>query len=215
MLPGTLARDVTPIWDVFNDGNTTSVLQLTNANPTVFYSPDEVANARISFEVLAQASTDTDSFGFAIGFEPGDSGNGQAEYVIVDWRQARDPAQVVALFDPEIRFTGGDPGLRASRVFGVPTNFEFIEQDSFDGAPYTPGNGLEVLASAVTLGTAGWENERAYAFTVELGTDRLAVYVDGVLEIEIFGSFDPAPFAFYNSSQAGVLFRNLVIESLD
>ncbi|MEM9784337.1 MAG: hypothetical protein AAF899_17910, partial [Pseudomonadota bacterium] len=215
VLPGTLARNVAPIWDVFNDGSPFSVLQLTNTNPTVFYSPTDVAEARISFEVVAQASADTDSFGFAVGFEAGDSTNAAAEYILIDWRQAQDPASVVALFAPEIRFTGGEAGLRASRVFGVPTNFEFIEQDSFDEAPYTPNSGLEVLASATTLGTVGWENGRVYAFTLELEQNRLAVYVDGVLEIELARSFGAAPFAFYNSSQERVMYRNLTIEPVD
>jgi len=206
---------IVPIWDVTADGNPFSVRQTRNANPGVFFSPFDVLDARISFEVVVDTVVDEDDFGFAVGYLPGDFERASADYVVVQWRQETDPASIVNLFPPSAMYTGGQVGLDASRVVGVPLNIEFIERQSFDDIPYTPNSGLELLAEGATRDASGWENGRVYTLTYEVTANRLLILVDGQIEIDLTGDFVPSSVALFNHSQEGTVYRNLTIEPLD
>jgi hypothetical protein len=84
----------------------------------------------------------------------------------------------------------------------------------FDQAGCSPlGQGVEQLARAATLGDTGWARGVEYEFRISYGQDRLQVWVDGVLEIDITGTFPPGRLGFYNFSQANVIYRAFDLEA--
>ncbi len=93
----------------------------------MFYSDFNAHNKLIegTLEVTENPTADDDYIGFALGFNPGDSGNSSASYLLVDWKQVTQ----------SFNFTGGDAdntagssalvGLAVSQVSGIPTADEF------------------------------------------------------------------------------------------
>ncbi|MCA9972492.1 MAG: hypothetical protein KC425_19860, partial [Anaerolineales bacterium] len=203
-LPGYPAGD----WVVAADGQ--SVLQTQNGQPTFFYSDFEATQLEIEGYIQVSTTTDDDFIGFAFGFEPGDTTNPNAEYLLVDWKKATQTATIGCQANPI-----GLAGLAVSRVFGVPDAAEFWQHDNFDG-PNCPDltQGVEELARANTLGSTGWSAFTEYKFTFQYGSDHLRVFVDDVLELDVSGSFPIGRLAFYNFSQGTVRYRAFDVNEL-
>jgi hypothetical protein len=187
-------------WEVA-DGNE-EVLQTVNGQPTFFYS-DFLTFQNTSEGVIRVAGgSDDDYVGFAIGFQPGDTTNPEAEYLLIDWKRGTQSFN----FGAPSATPGSQAkrGLAVSRVFGIPTADELWGHVNFDHESSGIDSGLEELARAATLGDTGWERNRDYLFTFEYDSRSLKVYVDGLPEIDISGQFEDGRLAFYNFSQASV-----------
>ena len=188
------------VWNVSDDDS--SVLQSVNGQPTMFFSDFDAAGTDIRGSLsLDESGADDDYVGFAIGFQPGDSSSASAEYLLVDWKQDTQ----VFNFDTPSTTPGSTAfaGLAVSRVTGVPTADEFWGHVEFDTHP---GGAVEELARGNTLGSTGWEFDTVYEFRFVFTGDRLQVYVDDVLELDVSGDFPDGRFAFYNFSQAQVTY---------
>ncbi len=189
------------VWTVSGGG--TSVQQSVNGQPTLFYSPFDAFNTQAEGEIVAELGDD-DFIGFVLGFDPGDSTNPNADYLLVDWKSG---TQAFNFGAPSC--TGGSTaqaGLAVSRVVGVPTADEFWGHVDLDGSCSGPESKVTELARATNLGSTGWAADQTYSFRFELTATQLRVFVDGSLEIEIAGLFSNGRFGFYNFSQANVTY---------
>jgi hypothetical protein len=183
-----------------------SVVQTQNAQPTLYYSDFNAANSILigSFQVTGG---DDDYVGFALGFNPGDTTNSSADYLLVDWKkgdQWYDFDGDSAASDPGIT---GSTGLAVSRVTGIPTANEFWGHTNFLD---DPNNGLQELARATNLGSTGWDRGTSYDLRFVFTDTSLDVFVNNVPEISISGSFNDGRFAFYNFSQGMVTYSDQI-----
>ena len=134
--------------------------------------------------VDALESQDDDFFGFALGFEPGDSTSASADYLLIDWKK----------FDQNFDGSLAREGLAVSRVTGVPT-------DPFPNFWDHSGQ-VEELQRAVSLGSTGWANDEPYTFDVSISENSLVISVNGSEEFNLTGDFSDGRLAFYASAQA-------------
>lgn len=196
------------VWTVHADGY--SVLQSMNGQPTLFYSDFEVFNTEVEGTIEVITTGDDDFIGFALGFQPWDTMNSNADYLLVDWKQGDQsydfgvPSCTPGSLAPA--------GLAVSRVFGIPTADEFWGHTNFDSTCSDLTNGLQELARGTNLGHVGYLDGTPYTFTFEFGETYLRVYVNGILEIDIEEDFfSNGRLAFYNFSQENVNYEGYVV----
>lgn len=189
------------VWTVAGDG--LSVFQSVNGQPTLFCSDFLAFDTKVEGKIVV-TGTDDDYIGFALGFQPGDTSNANADYLLVDWKRNDQPFN----FDSPSDTPGSTAyrGLAVSRVFGIPTADEFWGHLNFDHTSSDLSNGLQELQRADTLGNTGWVIGQEYVFTFQFSASSLKVSVDSVAEIDITGSFNNGRLCFYNFSQAEVTY---------
>lgn len=199
------------VWTVAGDN--LSVYQSVNGQPTLFYSDFLAFNTSFQGKIKVETTGDDDFIGFALGFQPGDTSNSSADYLLVDWKQGNQsfnfgsPSCTPGSFAPR--------GLAVSRVTGIPTADEFWGHTNFDSPACSDlNNGLQELQRGATLGSTGWVDNQEYEFKFEFSSTSLKVFVDGTLEIDITGSFSDGRIAFYNFSQASVRYRGFTVAPL-
>jgi hypothetical protein len=187
-------------------GGGASVTQTVNGQP-VFFASDFTSSYGTDIEGqirVLSAGGDDDYIGFAFGFRRGDSTNAFADYLLVDWKAATQSFNFGAPSD-----TPGSTakrGLAVSRVRGIPTADEFWGHVDFDHVSSPSGQGLTELGRGQTLGSTGWVFDRTYSFRFEFSRFLFRVYVDDQLEVDISGEFGDGSLAFYNFSQAQVVY---------
>jgi hypothetical protein len=188
-------------WNVALDGS--SVTQTVNGQPTLFYSDFNAHGTQVTGTIRVNPNSgDNDFIGFALGFDPGDTTNALADYLLVDWKAG---TQFFDFGAPSSSPGGTAPaGLAVSRVTGVPDADEFWQHANLAGTP--AGSGLVELARGATLGATGWNDGVDYDFVFDFGPNNLEVFVNGVLELDILGNFANGRMAFYNFSQASVVY---------
>ncbi|MGD2070079.1 MAG: PKD domain-containing protein, partial [Gemmatimonadota bacterium] len=177
----------TPTWVVASDGR--SVVQTRNAPAAFFFGDFPAFGTRVRGRIRVETSRDDDYIGFALGYNPGDVQNPDADFLLLDWKQRDQGA--------------GREGLAVSRVTGLEPAIGSHE-----------GETIEELARGNRFGSTGWQDYREYEFTIEFTPGRLRVFVDGVLEIDLTGAFSGGRLAFYNASQERVRYRAFSVESL-
>ncbi|HSL84209.1 MAG TPA: Calx-beta domain-containing protein, partial [Thermoanaerobaculia bacterium] len=193
-------------WVVADDGR--SVRQTINNGPTFFYGDFQAFGTRIEGEIEVITNADDDFIGFALGFEPGDSANPDADYLLVQWKQGN---QTVNLGDCAGSVFGAR-GLTVSRVRGVPIDAEFWATTNH--ACNGPENGLHLLARGNRFGTVGWRSFVKYKFTFDYTPTRLRVFVDDVLEADLEGDFPGGRLTFFNHSLANVRYSAFTLAAL-
>lgn len=173
-------------WSLAADNN--SVRQTLNGPPTVFYSDFNGQGIALSGEITVQTGSDDDYIGFVLGFSPGDVSAAATDFILVDWKQGTQP------------FFGctAQAGLAVSRVTGgLPDNAATWCHNS---------PSVTELARGSNLGSVGWADNTTYAFDLLFTAAQIQVFVDGVLELDITGTFNDGRFGFYNYSQSTVLY---------
>ncbi|MEY1555223.1 VPLPA-CTERM sorting domain-containing protein [Yoonia sp. R2331] len=176
-----------------------SVTQTINGQPTIFYADTQAQGTQVTGKASVITNSDNDFFGFVLGFNPGDTMNSAADYLLVDWKQA----------DQNFNFTGGTAnltpgstataGLAVSRVSGIPTADELWGH--FDGAGNANGGVQELARASTSLGSTGWNNFEEYEFSFDFGPNNLVIKVNGVEQFNLAGSFSNGRIGFYNFSQ--------------
>lgn len=189
------------VWNVAADGS--SVTQTANGQPTFFYSDFNAFGTKTTGTLrVSSTGGDDDFIGFALGFNPGDSLNSSASYLLIDWKRG---SQTFNFGAPSASPGGlAAAGLAVSLVTGIPDADEFWQHANLDGTD--AGSGLTELARAINLGSTGWAFNTDYEFSFDFGPNNLQVFVDGVLEFDIIGDFTDGRLAFYNFSQAQVIY---------
>ena len=189
------------VWTVSADK--LSVLQSVNGNPTLFYSDFLAFDTKMQVKINVNAGDD-DFIGFALGFDPGDTNNPSADYILVDWKRG---TQYGSFVSPSCGpGTTAPRGLSVSHVTGIPTADELWGHTDQNVWCSPLGHGVTELARAMNLGSTGWVTGQDYLFEFEFTATSLKVYVNGVLEINITGSFNNGRLAFYALSQSGVTY---------
>ena len=170
-------------WVVAADG--LSVRQAVNSQPSVFFSPLPAFGVFLegTIQVGSNGDWDDDYIGFVLGYEAGDDFSPDADFLLVDWKQA----------DQD----GARRGLAVSRVRGVAAAGDLWGHT---------GHATEI-ARAATLGDTGWQDRREYRFRFEHSASRLRLWVDDALELDLAGDFPDGHFGFYNYSQQDVRYR--------
>lgn len=186
-------------WTVSADGST--VNQSINGQPTLFYSDFDTFGSSFTGSITVFDNIDDDYIGFVLGFNPGDTSSATADYLLIDWKKNTQPYDFGA--PSSTPGSTADVGLAVSRVTGIPTADEFWGHTDF--ASDTSG-AVEELQRGINLGSTGWSRGVTYDFTFDFGPTDLEVYVDGVLELDINGSFNDGRFGFYNFSQSNVTY---------
>ena len=178
--------DSVPNWSVAENSQT--VTQTTNSYPAFLVSDVGSVLQQSNFRVRIEVgdTPDDDFFGFALGFQPGDSTNMLADYLLVDWKR-RDQE-----FDGALALAG----LAVSRVTGVPT-------ESFPNFWDHSGKVVE-LQRASNLGNAEWENNVEYEFEISVSSSSLVISVNGVEEFNLTGNFNDGRLAFYSFANNGI-----------
>jgi len=188
------------VWTVAPGG--ASVTQSVNGQPTLFVGDFNAFGTQITGKIRPGNDGDDDYIGFALGFKPGDTTNAAADYLLIDWKQG---TQFFDFGNPSSSPGGSAPaGLAVSRVTGIPDADEFWQHANLAGTP--PASGLTELARGATLGNTGWVDDTEYTFTFDFGPNDLEVFVNGVKQLDITGSFGNGRMAFYNFSQSSVLY---------
>lgn len=193
------------VWTPTADGS--SVTQSVNGQPTLYYSDFDAYGTKVTGKIRMANSGDDDFVGFVIGFDPGDTSSSGANYLLIDWKRGTQSFN----FGTPSTTPGGvaESGLAVSRVTGIPTADEFWQHTDY--ADHT-GGGLEELERGATLGATGWEFNTDYEFTFDFGPNDLEVYVNGVKQLDITGSFANGRLGFYNFSQASVTYSAFSVD---
>jgi large repetitive protein len=185
----------------------TSGLQTVNTpNPTIALFGEEATRGTFAVRMQVETAEDDDFIGLALGFNPGDQTNPNANYLVVDWKQA--------LQD------GVEPGLRVAHVRGVPTNGAHIAHGiPLRSCPNPTTSCVTQLADARTLGTTGWADNTPYTMQISYTTGGFELRVNGSVEFSIRPSDFPGQFpgnvfpegqlGFYLLSQENVRYTNL------
>jgi hypothetical protein len=196
-----------PWWDLSTDKK--SITESRNCQPSLFYSDFTAMNTSLHLKIKPTTTSepDDDYFGFALGIQPKDTSNHQANYLLIDWKNSIPEENLYKDFVEPGPGGSAEVGLALSHVTGVPTPDEFWQHADFDLQGSPQGEGLTELVRATSLGNIGWNFDHEYDFNFEFSETGLKVYVDGNLEMTTIGNFNNGKMAFYNFSQAGVSYR--------
>lgn len=188
------------------NGSATVVTQTNNGVPTFFYSDFDAAGSEFTTNIRVNTSGDDDFIGFALGFQPGDTTNTSADYLLIDWKQNTQGTNWSGGLSNATPATTANAGLALSRVTGTPSADEFWGH--VDASQNSSG-GLTEIARGLTRGSTGWSDFATYSFTFDFGPNNLKVFVDNVLEFDVTGNFNDGRFAFYNFSQGNVIYSGI------
>lgn len=202
-----------------------------NASASVLHGPDNILGKRITGKVspgwidtTREPQVDNDVIGFVLGFQPQDASTGfegtsNADYLLIDWKGED---EVLEFVDPDPLVTPvphhdttaslvGEAfmpaGLAISRVRGLPTADELWQHanlggDDEQGSPLL--GRVDEIARGNNFGSTGYSRdvERApYQFDITYTANRVTVFVDGNLELDITGSFPDGRFGLYTLAQ--------------
>lgn len=173
-------------------------MQTINGAPTVFYASGNAQGRSLSGTIRVTSTSDDDFIGFVLGFNSGDLTNNNTDFILVDWKQADQGG-----------YFGGTAlqGLSISRVTaGLTDNAgAWLHDTTF---------GVTELARGTNLGNTGWADNTEYTFNLRFTSSNIQVFVDGVQELNINGTFANGAFGFYNYSQANVLYAGITEDEL-
>lgn len=176
-------------WTVAADKN--SVTQSVNGSPTIFYSDYLAFGNQLSGTIRVNTTSDDDFIGFVVGFDPGELLGASTDFLLIDWKQTDQNSAGFA-----------NAGLALSHVTkGLP--------DGNGAWAHDPNFGVTELARGLNLHDTGWLDNTLYTFDIAYTASNIKVWVDGVLEFDVDGSFTNGRFGFYNYSQQNVTYAGI------
>ncbi len=177
--PQWFTMNPTPDWDVACISDQSGI-------PAIWNNSCTVGCRQMQFFAKGRGEQDdNDTLGFVLGFCEGDQNDPNADYLAVLWNKDEATATL-----PGCAGSGTHPrGMRLVRVFGMPDPQEFWSQTNLMLPCSDMNSGVEVLATANTLGDQGWTRYVPHGFWVELREDNLKVFVDGSLEFDRDGDY--------------------------
>lgn len=153
---------------------------------------------------MITGASDDDYVGFAIGFEPGDATNPDADYLLIDWKRVDQTTtsgtRVHAGHDRATRPRGLPRARHADRGRALGP------RQSRHGAVLGTDGQRHRTRTRDDLGDTAWNRNQVYTFVFDFSPTRLDVYVDNLLEISVTGTFAVGRMGFYNFSQSGVVY---------
>jgi hypothetical protein len=182
------------------DSPTKTTTQSGGLTRAVLFSGNNDLNYVLEGSIKVDDWFDDDFFGFIVGYNNNDYANAGANYILIDWKQA----------DQDFDFgsgTGtGHKGLALSTVTGSVAG----ANPGNDHAWQHTGPVTEQLR-ANNLGTTGWTDYVNYNFRLVYTQDRVRLFIDGILELDYFGTFCDGSLGLYQFSQRDVEFSNLTM----
>jgi hypothetical protein len=160
---------------------------------SVLYSDFDVTFLEFRMRVDPDGGDD-DVIGFLLGWQPGDSSNATANYVVVDWKKVTQAFQ---------NWGTATAGLAISRQTGTFTR-------GYGNGPidlWSHTLNCTELARSTTYGNTGWSFATDYFFRVIYTPANVEVWVNNQLELGVTGAFTPGRFACYNYSQSRTGFQ--------
>ncbi len=179
------------VWDVSPD-NFSVTQRINNGSPSVYFNNTSSQGQQFSGQMSVQARDDDDFIGFVLGYNAGDFTNDNADYLLIDWKQARQNNAVA--------------GLSIWHVTGALTTTVAWEHVA---TPY-----FQELQRADTLGSVGWRDFQTYTFDILFTANAVQVFINDILQLSVSGSFSDGSFGLYSFSQQNVNFSNLEQEAL-
>lgn len=180
---------------VLEPGNN-GVRQTLNNDPTVFFGPGNAQGLALSGTIQVQTGGDDDFVGFVLGFNSGDLTAPATDFLLIDWKQQNQSSF----------------GCLAQRGLAISRATQGLGNNA--GAWCHQGFGVTELARGTNLGGTGWADNREYSFDLIFTASNVQVFVDGVKEIDIDGTFANGSFGFYNYSQALVRYAGITEDVL-
>ncbi|MEZ5314070.1 MAG: PKD domain-containing protein [Thermoanaerobaculia bacterium] len=174
-------------WTISADGG--SATEELNGEPG-FLVGDLAGFGTTEWSIRVDDNGDDDYFGIAVGYEAGDLADTSASYLLIDWKREDQ--------------SGARRGLALSAVRGVPMASELWlhQNQSSNGSE----NGVEELSRGATLGSIGWSRHTDYRLRLEVLPNRLRLFVDGRLELDLPGAVPFGKIALYDYSQPRTTF---------
>lgn len=199
----------TPAWTV----SATSASHPSNQDASVLYAPDSALNKR--YIGTLTPGTDDDVIGFVLGFDPGEAPMGATgEYILIDWKGATQSFEFVDtvntfhdLTDNTTTGTGTGfsmpVGLAISRVTGSPTADEMWAHADIPHVDSSPSLGaVQELARGLTKGNVAYNRTGgSHLFDITYTATNVKVYVDGVKQFDLNGTFGDGRFGLYSAFQ--------------
>lgn len=193
-------------WDVSPD-NTSGLQTQNTARPTIAVFGEDAMRGTFAVRMQVETATDDDFIGLALGFNPGDQNNPNANYLVVDWKQ--------------LLQDGVGPGLKLAHVRGIPVAADHVAHGiPLRSCPDANTSCVTQLVDARTLGTTGWADNTPYTMRITYTADRFELVVNGSVEFAVRPSDFPGQFpgnvfpagqlGFYLLSQENVRYTNLV-----
>lgn len=177
-------------WSVQGGGST--VYQSINTpTPTTFFNGENSQGKSLSGQITVASNTSDDDFiGFVLGYDAGDLTNNSADYLLIDWKRG----------DQTVGGWGfGAAGLAISRVTGAINETE----------AWSHTGDVSELQRATNLGSTGWVRGQTYTFDLTFTAGLVEVFVNGIKELSVNGSFSDGSFGFYNFSQDRVTYAGI------
>ena len=178
------------------DGNDT-VLQTINGQPTVFFNNQNSQGQALSGNITVTSATDDDYIGFVLGYNAGDLNNTNADYLLIDWKQA----------DQSYKWGNATTGLSVSRVTG--------SLNAYAAWPHDEARHVQELQRSTNFGSTGWQDNTSYSFDLVFTDSLVQVFVNDNLELSINGTFADGSFGFYNFSQPNVLYSGITKDTAE
>lgn len=181
---------------MFNNTNAPndSANQLFNSIPTVLFNGIDSQGKALSGTIEVQTTSDDDFIGFVLGYDDNDlfGTNVTTDYILVDWKQNTQ--------------AGWDRGMSISRVTGGPIAAHGTDTS---GDAWKHVGNVNFIERAATLGNIGWVDKTEYLFDIIFNANNIQVFVDGVQQFNISGTFENGSFGFYNFSQENVRYAGI------
>jgi hypothetical protein len=181
-------------WNVAPSKDT--VLQTINGQPTVFF--DSTSNAQgtaLKGSIEVKTTGDDDFIGFVLGYQDGEMNSTNADFWLIDWKQANQGAASV--------------GLSLSHVTG-----DLTTGPGADPTFWAHSGVVSEQQRGTNLGSTGWADNTLYNFELTFTSSLIEVFVDGVKELSLAGSFTDGAFGFYNYSQSSVQYAGITEDVL-
>lgn len=152
----------------------------------------ETGNLWAFVTLMCTDSADDDAIGFALGYEPGDTDNPAADFLVWAWKQAQDQP-------------GWTRGSHLQRFAGIPG---WAQAMSSDGA-------VSELQRGAAKGSSGWVRNQEYQIEIRADAGRVRIWVDGVLDIDYSGDIPAGRLAMYSCSQKSVYYSASICDPTD
>lgn len=179
-------------WNVQGAGND-SVFQSQNSRPSIFFDPTSSAQGQaLRGQITVETSADDDFIGFVLGYNPGEFSSNNADFWLIDWKQATQNFQGLV----------ANVGLSLSHVTG---NVGAASSNDF----WTHSGVVSEMQRATNLGSTGWTDFQTYNFELVFTANLIEVLVDGNKELSLAGNFTDGSFGFYNFSQSSVRYAGI------
>ncbi|WP_126979417.1 PEP-CTERM sorting domain-containing protein [Frigidibacter oleivorans] len=173
---------------------TGNVIQTRNGAPSILWGDDTGQDMVLDGSVSVTTAADDDFWGFVLGYDSGEITSAEADYWLIDWKQADGG--------------GAEAGLALSHVSGPLVS----GGDAWDHG----GTEVTEVARATGLGDSGWQDGASYDFRLSWSAELIELQVNGQTELHYSSAdwgqeFGDGGIGLYVHSQQNVPYSALTL----